>query len=169
MQEIVSIFKYLAMSNTINFILMIAILAVIVKKMCIKDSLDKSILAVRAAINKSDEAKQNSKKGLQDAKTLFEKLPQDVRFIEQEAESKAEVFKNKIKESTQKTIFNIEKNVDRAVSIEEKKLSNLLTGKTIIASVELAKSHIENLLMQNPDLHQKFIQESIDELKKVKL
>lgn len=169
MQEIVSFFKYLAMSNTINFILMIAILAVIVKKMCIKDSLDKSILAVRAAINKSDKAKQNSKKGLQDAKTLFEKLPQDVRFIEQEAESKAEVFKNKIKESTQKTIFNIEKNVDRAVSIEEKNLSNLLTGKTIIASVELAKSHIENLLMQNPDLHQKFIQESIDELKKVKL
>ena len=55
MQEIVSFFKYLAMSNTINFILMIAILAVIVKKMCIKDSLDKSILAVRAAINKSDD------------------------------------------------------------------------------------------------------------------
>ena len=169
MQEIVSFFKYLAMSNTINFILMIAILAVIVKKMCIKDSLDKSILAVRAAINKSDEAKQNSKKSLQEAKISIEKLPQEVKCIEQEAASKAEVFKNKIEESTQKTIFNIEKNVDRVISIEEKKLSNLLTGKTITASVELAKNHIENLLVQNPDVHQKFIKESIDELKKVKL
>lgn len=169
MQEIISFFKYLATSNTINFIIMIVILYAIVKKLNVGASFDKSITGVESSIKKSDESKQNSENLLKEATAAMEKLPEDIKFIENEAISKAEVFKNKIEESTQKTIFNIEKGIDRAVSIEEKKLSNLLTGKTIVASVELAKNHIENMLENNPDLHQKFIQESINELEKVKL
>ena len=68
-----------------------------------------------------------------------------------------------------KAIFNIEKNIDKVVSIEEKKISNLLTEKTSLASIELAKQHIEKMLEQNPELHNKFIQNSIDELDKVKI
>lgn len=169
MQEIISIFKYLATSNTINFIIMIAILYAIVRKFRLTSSFDKSIASVESSIKKSDETKHNSENVLKEAEKAMDKLPEDIKIIESEAASKAEVFKNKIEESTQKTIFNIEKNVDRVISIEEKKLSNLLTGKTIVASVELAKNHIENLLENNPELHQKFIQESITELEKVKL
>lgn len=169
MQEIISIFKYLATSNTINFIIMIAILYAIVRKFRLASSFEKSIAGVESSIKKSDETKHNSENVLKVAEEAMGRLPEDIKIIESEAASKAEVFKNKIEESTQKTIFNIEKNVDRVISIEEKKLSNLLTGKTIVASVELAKNHIENLLENNPELHQKFIQESITELEKVKL
>ena len=100
---------------------------------------------------------------------MIEKLPQDIKDLEENSKGKVEVFKDKIDENTQKAIFNIEKNVDRVVSIEEKKISNLLTEKTSLASVELAKQHIEKMLEQNPELHNQFIQNSIDELDKVKI
>ena len=44
-----------------------------------------------------------------------------------------------------------------------------MTGKTVIASVELAKDNIKILLKSNPDLHNKFFEDSLDELDKVKL
>lgn len=169
MQEILSFFKYLATSNTINFIIMIVILAVIVKKMNLSASMDKSISGVESSIKKSDDEKSNAEKMLNDATLKVEELPKDIKKLEQEADLKAEVFKSKIEESTQKTIFEIDKSVDRAISIEEKKMSNILTGKTIIASVELAKDQIKNLLKANPDLHNKFFEDSLDELSKVKL
>ncbi len=169
MQEILSFFKYLATSNTINFIIMIIILAVIVKKMNLSASMDKSISGVESSIKKSDDEKSNAEKMLNDATLKVEELPKDIKKLEQEADLKADVFKSKIEESTQKTIFEIDKSVDRAISIEEKKMSNILTGKTIIASVELAKDQIKNLLKVNPDLHNKFFEDSLDELGRVKL
>ncbi len=169
MQEVISFFKYLATSNTINFIIMVVILGVIVKKINLKLSFDSAIDKVKTSIKQSDDAKSDSISKLAEAQTAIDHLPQDIASLEKEATDKAKVFKSKIEESTQKTISSIEGNVDRALAIEEKKLSNLLTGKTVVASVELAKDHIKQLLANEPDLHQQFIQESIDELVKVKL
>ena len=148
---------------------MVALLAIVVKKLNLGASLDKSIEAVKNTISKSDAEKAQAQKNLDGAKALVEKLPHDIKNIEETAKDKVEVFKDKIEENTQKSIFNIEMNIDRVVSIEEKKISNLLTAKTSLASVELAKQHIEKLLDQNPELHNKFIQNSIDELDKVKI
>ena len=167
MQEILSFFKYLATSNTINFIIMVVILAVIVKKMNLSASMNKSISGVESSIKKSDEEKVISENKLAEAKDRIEKLPTDIKNLEEEAVAKADVFKSKIEESTQKTISGIESNIDRVISIEE--ISNIMTGKTVIASVELAKDNIKNLLKSNPDLHNKFFEDSLDELDKVKL
>ena len=110
-----------------------------------------------------------SKKVLKEAKKLIDGLPQDIEVLEQNSADKIKVFKEKIEENTQKTIFDIEKNVDRAVSIEEKKISNLITEKTSHNSMELAKQHILKQLDENPELHNQFILNSLNELDKVKL
>lgn len=169
MQEFISFFKYLASSNTINFIIMVAILAFILKKMNLGAAFDSSISKVDSAIKKSDKEKENSEELLTKAQAAIDKLPQDIEELEREAVSKAEVFKTQIEASTQKAILGIHQNIDRALAIEEKKISNLMTGKTIKASIELAKINIEELLAKNPELHGKFIEESLDELDKVKL
>ncbi len=169
MQGFLSFLKYLATSNAINFIIMIVILAVIVKKMNVNSSLDKSVNNVELLIHKSDEEKQKSENELSEAKSKIDRLPADIAALEKEAASKADVFKSQIETSTKKSISNIENSVGRVISIEERKLSNLLTGKTVIASVELAKDHIKNILKANPQLHDKFIEESLEELEKVKL
>ena len=111
MQEFLSVLKYLATSNTINFIIMVTLLAIIVKKMNLGASLEKSIEVVKATISKSDEEKSGAQKKLDSAKDLIEKLPQDIKNLEQTSKEKVEVFKDKIDENAQKAIFNIEKNV----------------------------------------------------------
>ena len=102
MQEILSFFKYLATSNTINFIIMVVILAVIVKKMNLSASMNKSISGVESSIKKSDEEKVISENKLAEAKDRIEKLPTDIKNLEEEAVAKADVFKSKIEELTQK-------------------------------------------------------------------
>lgn len=169
MQQITSILKYLADTNAINFVIMLVILGLIIKKIDLQKSFNSSIKNVESKIIKSDGEKEAAKSAFTDAKNTIEKLPQDIVALENEAISKSKVFKEQIEESTQKTILTIQKNADRAISIEEKKISNLLTGKTITDSIELAVNNLQNLLENNPELHNKFIEESLDELDRVKL
>lgn len=163
------IYKYILDSNIINFIIMVWILYAIVKKINLGQSFEKSIEKVQANIQKSDKDKEESQIALNKAQELIDKLPQDIETLEQNSKEKVEIFTTKIAENTQKSISNLEKNIDRAISIEEKKISNLISEKTSKASVELAKQHILKQLEENPQLHNQFIMNSLDELDKVKL
>ncbi len=169
MQEFISFFKYLATSNAINFIIMLVILGIIIAKINLKSSLNDAVAGVENSIKNSDNEKEKSENVLETSKKEFNRLPEVIQNLENEAELKVRVFKDKIEENTQKNIQDIQKNVERSLSIEEDKISNLLTGRTINASVALAQDNIRDLLKNNPELHLKFIDESLDELDKVKL
>lgn len=161
--------KKLAESNTINFIIMLGILAVIVIKMNLKASMDISISNVADIIKKSDEAKSESVTKLEKSKAEIEKLPTDIENLKKEAKVKADVFKKQIENSSSEEISNIKNSVSRVMSIEEKKISNDLQKKTIEESILMAEKNIKRMLSENSDLHRQFIQESLDELDKVNL
>jgi len=167
--ETVSFVKYILSSNIINFILMAAILVWIFVKFNMGEILPKAIETVKDKIQKSDAEKSRAQKILDEAKALIDRLPQDVETLEKNSAQKIEVFKEDLENNAQKTIEGLQQSIDRALAIEEKKISNVLTDKTSIASVELAKQHIINVLNSNPDLHNQFIQNSLDELDRVKL
>lgn len=169
MQEFISFLKYLATSNAINFIIMLVILGVIIVKMNLKSTLSDAVAGVENSIKNSDNEKEKSENVLQTSKNEFDRLPEVIKNLENEAELKVRVFKDKIEENTQKNIQDIQKNVERSLLIEEEKISNLMTGRTIATSVAMAQDNIRNLLKGNPDLHLKFIDESLDELDKVEL
>lgn len=169
MQEFISIFKYILQSNVINFILMLIVLAWCVKKLDLDKSFDESISAVENGIKKSDSEKNNAKKKLDNAKTLMDKLPEDIAQLKKSAEEKGEIFKSEIEDIAQKSILSFEKNINRTLEVEEKKISNVLTDKTITASIELSGIQIQRLLKEKPELHNKFIMDSLDELDKVNL
>lgn len=169
MQEFISFLKYLATSNAINFIIMLVILGVIIVKMNLKSTLSDAVAGVENSIKNSDNEKEKSENVLQTSKNEFDRLPEVIKNLENEAELKVRVFKDKIEENTQKNIQDIQKNVERSLLIEEEKISNLMTGRTIAASVSMAQDNIRDLLKDNPDLHLKFIDESLDELDKVEL
>lgn len=162
-------YHYILHSNVINFVIMIAILYAIIKKVNLGKTFDQSIENVSANINKSDNEKVKAQSLLDDAQNLIDKLPNDIKTLENNSKEKVAIFTDKIAENTQKTIFELEKNIDKVISIEEKKISNLMNEKTSKASVELAKQHITDLLDKNPELHNQFITNSLDELDKVKL
>ena len=161
--------SYILHSNIINFTIMLCILYFIVKKVNLGKNFDSSIAGIEDGIKKSDKEKAKSKKVLKEAKKLIDGLPQDIQILEQNSTDKIKVFKEKIDENTQKTIFEIEKNVERAISIEEKKISNIMTEKTSNYSLDMAKQQILEQLVANPELHNQFILNSLDELDKVKL
>lgn len=161
--------KKLAESNTINFIIMLGILAVIVIKMNLKASMDTSISNVAGIIEKSDDAKSESITKLEKSKAEIEKLPTDIENLKKEAKVKADVFKKQIENSSSEEISNIKNSVSRVMSIEEKKISNDLQKKTIEESILMAEKNIKRMLSENSDLHRQFIQESLDELDKVNL
>ncbi|MCM1338554.1 MAG: hypothetical protein NC191_02655 [Muribaculaceae bacterium] len=169
MQEFISILKYILHSNIINFVLMMVILVWLVRKLNLGKTFDDSVSVVEAGIKKSDEAKQKALQNLDDAKALMERLPADIKAMKLSGENKGEIFKQEIENNAQKTISNINHNVEHTIEVEEKKFSNVMIDKTSIAAVELAGAHIIDLLKADPELHNKFIQDSLDEIDKVKL
>ena len=72
-----------------------------------------------------------------------------------------------ISADTDEKVKLIEKNIERVIGAEEKTISAKMTEKTLNASVELAKRHIQGLLDGNPDLHNKFIDESIENVDRI--
>jgi F0F1-type ATP synthase membrane subunit b/b' len=169
MQEIITILKALATSNAINFLLMVWILAVIVRKINLGNAFAKGISEVKTLIDKSENKKKSSQKNLDEVNALIEKLPQDVAELEKLSAQKAKALKKDIVSNTKNSIEKLEKNVEKVISVEEKKISNSLQVESVKASVELAKQQIIKSLAQNPDLHNDFIQSSLDELEKVVL
>jgi F0F1-type ATP synthase membrane subunit b/b' len=169
MQEIITILKTLATSNTINFLLMVWILAVIVRKINLGNAFAKGISEVKTLIDKSENKKKLSQKNLDEINTLIEKLPQDVAELEKLSAQKTEALTKDIVINTKNSIEKLEKNVEKVISVEEKKISNSLQEESVKASVELAKQRIIKSLAQNPDLHNDFIRSSLDELEKVVL
>ena len=148
---------------------MLIILIYIAQKMNLKTSLENSVKNVETEIQKSDEEKEKSEEIFADSQKAMEKHPQEIDKLEKEAVSKANIFKCEIEETTLKNIQSIEQNVQKSLTIEEEKFSNLLKDQTVIASVEKAKAGIIKQLEENPDLHAKFIAESLDELDRAKL
>lgn len=169
MNETLNILKELATSNTINFAIMAILLRVIIKKLHLSTAFEKSIEVIKNQISNSETEKANSSKILGKNKDLIEKLPNELEEMEKTSQSKLTAFEEKIEDNTRKTIENLVLATDRIKTIEEKKVSNLLTQSTSKEALELAKNRICELLEKNPEMHNDFIQQSIDELDKVKI
>ena len=70
---------------------------------------------------------------------------------------------------TSKKLQQISTNTKRVVENDGKTLISILSDKTAGNSVESAEKYIRNRLKADPDLHNKYINESIDNLEKVLL
>lgn len=169
MYSILEFFKYLAQSNTINFFLMVWFLVWVCSKLHLGTSFDKSVENVAASINKSDEEKKKSKVILNDMEQEMTKLPQVLQKIKKDSSLKENVLKKQIEDSTQKSISNIEQNVSKVLKAEEKQISDEIIDDAVEKAISQAKDDIINLLKSNPDLHSKFIEESLVDFDKVKL
>ena len=70
----------------------------------------------------------------------------------------------KIAEDTQKQVESIKQNAEKVIEAEEKVIYTSLMKKTSLASLKTAESYIKNTLKDNEVLHDKYINESIDNL-----
>ena len=139
------------------------------KEMCIEVnhflSPDMKRAILEAAKNEKDEAIG----ALNNAEKAVVNLDSELNTILNEAEKSAEVIGEKILTEAKKQIESIEANAIKVIEAEEKLLISKLTKSTSKASVQIAKSHVEKVLQETPTLHDKYIDESIDELDRLSL
>ena len=167
MGEIFSFVKYLATSNFINFVIMIIFLGWVIKKIDLKTSLNNSIKKVEEAIKNSETKKADSQKRLKLINSAMDKLPQKIKKFDDEMNIRTAALKEKLSENAEETISNIQKNIEKDLVLEEKKISSDLQVFVLEKSIENATEKIKQAIKDNPDLHSKFIEESLEDLYKV--
>lgn len=169
MNTILDIWNLIVHSNTFNFIVMLLILGWLVQKFKVTESLDVLKNNIIDSIEKAKQEKIDAQKVLSSAQDEVKNLDSEIKSRLSQAEEHAKSVAQRIIDDTENKVKQIEDNIERVVEAEEKTISSRLTGKTAKASIELAKNHITNLLKQHPELHDKYINDSINEIDRIKI
>ena len=164
MNSIGQIWNFIVTCNFFNFVVMVLILAWIINKINLGDILEKAVSNIKNSIEKSESEKAAGEKELLSAQKSVENLASEIQEKLTAAENQAEKIAKNIIEETEQKVKNIQSNIERSVRAEEKTISARLSKKTAAASAELAKQHIKAVLETHPELHEKYINQSIEEL-----
>lgn len=169
MENLIHIWNTIVTSNTFNFIVMLFILGWVVKKFALRTSLENLQNKVGQTIKTSEKEKENGLLTLKNAEKSVENLEEEISSNLNQAKSQAENLAKEILEKAENKVKQLELNIKKAVISEEKQISTRLMSDTAKRSSELAKSKIEKLLEDHPELHEKFINESLAELDRIEL
>ena len=164
MENIAHLWNLIIHSNTFNFVIFILVLAYICKKIDVSSIIAKLQEKIKQMIEDSDKAKDNAHKNLSEAEEKVKNVKEEVDTILQDANTTASRLSEKISDDTQKQVENIKKNTEKVIEAEEKVIYTSLMKKASVASIQTAEKHIKEVLANNESLHDKYINESIDEL-----
>ncbi len=156
-------------SNTFNFAILVIIIAVVFAKIDLPGIIEKIKNDVARAIENAKQEKENAEKDLKTAQKTAANTDNEVAEQLKTAKNNAQNLSQGIMKNTELQIENIKSNILKVINAEEKSLSAKLTQDTVNNSIELAKQNIINKLNENPDLHNKFIDDSINEIDRVQL
>lgn len=158
------IWSIIVESNTLNFIIFVMLLGLILKKVNIAGAISALQQKIVKIIDEAKKERDDAHHELIQAEKAVENLGEELKVITEEAQKSAKVLGEKILNEAKKQVEDIEQNAKKVIDAEEKLLISNLTKSTSQLSVETAKSHITGVLEQTPTLHEKYINESIDEL-----
>ncbi|HIT92114.1 MAG TPA: hypothetical protein IAD11_04260 [Candidatus Stercorousia faecigallinarum] len=167
MNELANFWNIIVKSNTFNFAVLLLIFAILFKKLNVSALVEKIKQDIINTINNAKAERENAKNKLYDAQKSIEHIEEEIKQRLDEASLRGEGIAKQIAANADEQVKLIEKNISRVINAEEKTLSAKITEKTLKASIELAKQHIKNTLVNNPELHNKFIDESIDNIDRV--
>ena len=169
MENLSHIWNTIVMSNTFNFTIFVLLLAFIFKKIDVASIISNLQEKIKQLIENAKKAREEALGKLKEAEKAVENVEEEVSTILKDADKTAKILSNKIIEDAKKQIESIELNAKKIVEAEEKVLHASLVKKTAQASLEVATNHIKDTLNQNANLHDKYINESIDELDRLSL
>lgn len=167
MNELANFWNIIVESNTFNFVVLLIIFAVLCKKMNVANGVEKIKQGIINSINSAKEEQERAKEKLKNAEKSIENIDNDIAKQLESASQRGEGLANQILANTEFKVQQIEKNAKRVIEAEEKTLSAEMTGKTLNSSIELAKRHIIATLENKPELHNKFIDESIENIDRI--
>ncbi len=167
MNNLSDLWNLFVTSNTFNFVVMVAIFCVILKKINISEVLENLRLNIIDSIESVKNNKISATENLAKAKDSVKNIDAEIRIKLDGAKETAQSICDTILENTDKRIILIQENTTKSISSEEKSLSAKLTEKAAQAALAIAKNHIIHTLKDRPNLHSKYIDESIQELDRI--
>lgn len=167
METLLEIWNKILTSNLFNFVLMLVILGWIINKFKIADILEQGRKRIEDKINNSKKEHQQALQTLYETQEkekdvdkeileIFDKSAKNAVLVGEKLVSDAEKIAETFSLSAQKTINS---------NIEKSKLN--ITDETAKTVIDIAKNYIENQLKEDRNLHIKYINKSIDELKEI--
>lgn len=164
-----NVWELILKSNTFNFIVLVIIIAFILKKLNVS-------LALENLKNTIIKRLENSKNEKEKAISELEKAEKAVEHLDNEIQENYKIAEQNVDGVIKQTLINaenqvkhIEQNVQTAILNEEKQISAKILRSTASKALETAKNKIISRLNEHPELHEKYINEAIDDIDKVEI
>lgn len=156
-------------SNTFNFAILLIMIAIVLVKLDIISIIEKIRQSVISKIENANFAKEDAQKQLNSAKDTVKDLEVEISEQLQSAKKNADTFVEQISKNTQQQIEKLEEDIRKTVFAEEKRLSSKLAKDVVTESVLQAENKLSDIISQDKALQERLIEESLQELDKVKI
>ena len=156
-------------SNTFNFIIMLIIFAIIWQKLNISEKLETIRLEIANFIENSKHEKENAEKQLETTKKDIENVKDEIIKTIESAKISAQNVYEEINKMTHNAVEKIEANVDKIIDNETRKINSKLTINTAQSAINLAKTKLKKMFEENPNLHEQYIEQSIEAIDRIKI
>lgn len=164
-----SIIHTLIQTNTINFIVVLAVLIFILSKLNVGTKINKIKEEIKEYVENSVAEKTIAEKELEAVEEKIKQLPTETKLIETSAENNIKGLEQKIKKEIEDKKNDIKTSADRILNLEIKQFKSKLTSILSEKSVILAKDNAIEQLKNNSELHNKYINEAIEEIGRISL
>lgn len=169
MESISEIINYIGRTNLFNFVIFLAIIIFVCKKINVTGKLEAAKKDVVNNIENSKTAKSDSESTLKAIEESVAHIEEEIDEIIKKAEENARMVGGKILEDAEKSVENIKYNSKKTTDARAGLIRNDIMRRASAASVDVAKNHIINELRNNPELHNKLIDESVDAINGVEI
>lgn len=169
MESISEIINYIGRTNLFNFVIFLAIIIFVCKKINVTGKLEAAKKDVVNNIENSKTAKSDSESTLKAIEESVAHIEEEIDEIIKKAEENARMVGGKILEDAEKFVENIKYNSKKTADARAGLIRNDIMRRASAASVDVAKNHIINELRNNPELHNKLIDESVDAINGVEI
>lgn len=162
MENLIEIWKQICESNLFNFVVMVLLLAWLVKKFDLGAKIEAGRKKIESNIAESETVKEENLKKLYEVQEASTKIDEEMLKVFSSAEEKARFVGEKLLEEGKIQAESIKENSKKTIDANVKTVKNEIIKETAQEAMKLAEQHIKSTLESDPNLHQKFIWESID-------
>lgn len=157
------VFSYQARAVLANFIVFTGVIAfVIIKVANTSKVLSDAQQSVSDEIYNSEQIKVESMTKLSSIEDSMANIEEEIDEILSQSAQNAQLVGEKILAEADKSVLVLRENTEKSIMNSRTGLRNDLLKRTSMASVEIAKQHIQQELNNNQELHDRLIDESIE-------
>lgn len=156
-------------SNTFNFLVLAIIIIYLMKKLKAGAALENLKNAIIKRIDDSKVEKEKALSELKNAEKAVENLDNEIKEHYDLTAKNVDGVIKQTEANTENQIAHIAKNAENAIENEEKQISAQILKNTAEKALLTAKDIIAAKLKEHPELHEKYINEAIEDIDKVKI